>query len=83
VLTPEVGLYTVQIRASGDSPYGPVDEEQSRSILFQVEAIDRMLPAYVDDDSVGLIVVVPEPATLAFLGLGSLALVIASRRRSV
>ena len=82
LLTPEVGLYTVQIRASGDGIYGPVDEERSRSFLFQVETRSTALPALIDDDSVGLVVyLIPEPTTLALIGLTSLALVMVKRRK--
>lgn len=78
--------YTFQIRASGDSIFGPVDEAASRSILWtemaQINAItDPPTPASRSGESIGFTVFIPEPSSFALLGLGSAAMLIFRRRR--
>lgn len=81
---PSAGTFTFQIRASGNSAFGPVDTGSSRSVLFQDVAnaiTDPPTPPNRGTGSIGLIVAVPEPSTFALIGLGLAGLLI-SRRRS-
>lgn len=79
-------IYTFQIRASGEGPFGRVVESMSRSALWEesnINAItDPPTPANQSVASIGLAVVVPEPSTFALVGLGSAALMFFRRRQS-
>lgn len=82
--------YTFQIRASGDSVFGPVDPIASRSILWEEnENIGNLAPVVPggppglpgnSQNRIGFTVVIPEPSSFALAGLGALALMF--RRRS-
>jgi hypothetical protein len=79
---PTTGTYTFQIRASGNTAFGNIDTLSSRSILWQPTGIgSTALPASLDNNSIGLVVSVPEPSTFALAGLGSAALLIFRRRK--
>jgi hypothetical protein len=77
LVTPATGLYTIQIRASGNTAQGDVF---GSSALYEVTTISTSLPADVAPISAGLIVAVPEPTTFALAGLGAAALLIFRRR---
>lgn len=80
---PDTGSYTFQIRASGTLQGTPIDTVASVSALWQPDGINSTsLPANIDSHSIGLVVSVPEPTTLALAGLGSVALLVFRRRRS-
>lgn len=80
---PDTGVYTFQLRASGVTPAGVIDELQSRSILWQPTGIgSTALPAATDNNSIGLVVVVPEPSTFALMGLGAVGLMLFRRRNA-
>lgn len=81
-------VYSFQVRASGNSVFGPVDEAASRSIIWQeqdsinfVGGIPPGTPG-LSSQSVGFTVYVPEPSTFALAGLGAAAMMIFRRRRS-
>jgi hypothetical protein len=75
--------FSFQIRASGNTIFGPVDSVQSRSVIWQENAAinNSSLPANPGTFSAGLMVTVPEPSTFALAGLGSAALLIFRRRK--
>ena len=79
-------VYTFQIRASGDSIFGPIDENLSRSVLWQESNINAItfppIPANQSVQSIGFTVIVPEPSTFALAGLSAAAMMIFRRRRS-
>lgn len=81
-------VYTFQLRASGDSIFGPVDEARSVSELWQesTSIVDVSsfppLPFGQSLNRIGFTVYVPEPSTFALAGLGSAAMLIFRRRRS-
>lgn len=78
---PDTGVYTFQLRASGNTVAGAIDEVSSRSVLWQPTGIGPTSnPANIDTATPGLIVVVPEPTSFALIGLGSAALVLLRRR---
>jgi hypothetical protein len=74
--------YTFQVRASGNSVYGVVNEALSRSVLWQenfyIAPGGQTPPAFppptvpfgVSQKSIGLTVYVPEPSALSLAGLG-------------
>lgn len=78
--------WSFQIRASGDSIYGPVLESASRSVLWTEQASIADIsqnppgPPGVSSQSIGLSIVIPEPSTFALAGLGAAALMILRRR---
>lgn len=78
--------YTFQLRASGDSIFGTVDTVASRSALWTENANIAFVggtPAGLPGSSTvrpDLVVSVPEPTTIAMLGLGMAALVTLRRR---
>jgi hypothetical protein len=77
-LSPAIGEYTVQVRASGNLPEGPLTGSSS---VFQVTTASTGLPAATASVSPGLVVtIVPEPSTFALAGLGAAALLIFRRR---
>jgi hypothetical protein len=76
--------FTFQVRASGTSPYGPVDTLLSRSVLWtESSAIGNIsLPANANTFSAGVPVhIVPEPSSLTMIGL-SVASFLVFRRRA-
>lgn len=78
---PTTGTYTFQLRAVGTTQWGAVNTAASRSVLWQPTNIgSTALPAGTDNNSIGLVVVVPEPSTFALFGLGSAALMMFRRR---
>lgn len=78
--------YTFQLRATGTTRFGDVDTAASRSVLWQESANIAFIggtPAGLPGESqnrIALTVSVPEPTTLAMLGLGMAALVTLRRR---
>lgn len=81
-------VYTFQLRASGDSINGRVDEVRSRSELWQESAaitdqtLVPPLPFGTSANRIGFTVYVPEPSTFALAGLSAAAMMIFRRRNS-
>lgn len=82
--------FTFQLRASGNTPYGIVNESYSRSALWQETTSITYLPPSppppppaAAETVPRLVVVVPEPTAFTLLGLGSLSLVMGRRRQLV
>lgn len=74
--------FTFQLRATGDTPYGRVDETLSRSALWQdVGGSSSIPPAHAETVSQLAVAVIPEPATFTLLSLGSVLLLLARRKR--
>jgi hypothetical protein len=78
--------WTFQVRADGTTPWGQVNAAASRSDLFFESANIQNIggePAGTPGfsaQSVGLVVVVPEPSTIALVGLGIAGLTMFRRR---
>ncbi len=78
-------VFTFQLRASGNSTYGPVDTALSRNALWTEQANigpDTSPGISTSYPKLGLTVstVIPEPSTFALAGLGAAALLIFRRR---
>jgi len=76
------GVATFQIRASGSTAFGVVDQASSRSVLWTETLGSTASPAPAGTFSPGVVVTVPEPSTFALAGLGSAAMLIFRRRKA-
>ena len=77
IVLPNVGDYTVEIRASGDIGFGPLTGVSSS---FNATAASTSLPAVLQGGPGLDVSVIPEPTTFALAGLGAAALLIFRRR---
>jgi hypothetical protein len=80
--------WSFQVRALGVSPYGAIDPQASRSVIWTENANINDIggnppgtPGF-SQNSIGFMVFVPEPSTFALAGLGALAALMNFRRRS-
>ena len=79
--------FTFQLRASGNSIYGPVDTIRSRSVLWEensnigfIGGTPPGLPG-MSNNRIGFSVyIVPEPSAMALIGLGIVAMMTCRRR---
>ena len=81
--SPQVGDYTVQIRASGNVT--GIGDVSGNSVALNATTVSTALPAPFapDGSGVGLVLtagVIPEPTTFALAGLGAAALLVFRRR---
>jgi len=80
--------WTFQVRASGNSTRGVVDQNASRSVLWaesaNIQNVGGTPPGLPGNStqSIGLTVSVPEPTTFALAGLGAASMMIFRRRSS-
>jgi hypothetical protein len=79
-------IYSFQVRAGGDTPYGVVDAVRSVSPVWQ-ESLNigntsgnPPGPPGTSQQSIGFVVYIPEPSTFALAGLGAAAMMIFRRR---